>query len=406
MKNYLLTQVSDRALIRDLKSLVMQDRAATAAMLAHIAEVDSRKLYVPAGYSSMHVYCVEELRFSDETAYKRIRVARNARRFPSIFTALAEGRLNLSSVILLAPYLTESTVDLIEAAAHKKNCEIQTLLAERFPQPDLPTRMEVVGAASPPPMRDAQLAVRPVVDPTLPEIGVQLAEPVTTSKHQAGPADELASSQPEALPEQFVQPLSCQLAVRPVEASTSRPRVTPIAPDRVALQVTVSQRAADNLQYAQELLGFRIEHGDIAEVLERALDALIVELEKTKFAATGNPRATGRPVSKNERYIPSRVKRQVWKRDGGRCTFVSPTGHRCEYRRDLEFDHVEEFLRGGRSSVDNVRLLCRAHNQYMAECTFGAEFMRAKRQKARAAATVRAGTVSSPIGTASIQNAP
>ena len=49
----------------------------------------------------------------------------------------------------------------------------------------------------------------------------------------------------------------------------------------------------------------------------------------------------------------------------------------------LEFDHIHEFARGGESTADNVRLLCRAHNQYAAECTYGAEFMEAKRQEAQ-----------------------
>ena len=55
----------------------------------------------------------------------------------------------------------------------------------------------------------------------------------------------------------------------------------------------------------------------------------------------------------------------------------------------VEFDHIEAFARGGHATVDNVRLLCRAHNGYEAERTFGAEFMRHKRL---AAAEARAET--------------
>ncbi len=133
--------------------------------------------------------------------------------------------------------------------------------------------------------------------------------------------------------------------------------LTPIAPDRVALQLTVSQGTADKLQYARELLGFQIQHGDISEGLDRALDALITQLEKEKFAATGNPRASRRRTSPSERYVPSSVKRQVWKRDQGRCVFVSDSGHRCASREDLQFDHVEAVARGGRATISNVRLL-------------------------------------------------
>jgi len=58
---------------------------------------------------------------------------------------------------------------------------------------------------------------------------------------------------------------------------------------------------------------------------------------------------------------------------------VSESGHRCEACRPLEFDHVIEVARGGDTSVENLRLRCRAHNQFAAEQTFGKEFMRHKR---------------------------
>ena len=122
--------------------------------------------------------------------------------------------------------------------------------------------------------------------------------------------------------------------------------------------------------------------GDIAQVFERALDALVVQLEKQKFAATSRPR-TGPPrAAASPRYIPAHVRRTVWARDGAQCTFVGDNGRRCQARRLLEYDHVHEVARGGEPSVTGIRLRCRAHNQYQAECTFGAEFMCHKRQAA------------------------
>jgi hypothetical protein len=71
--------LSDDTLLRALSSLVSRDRSTTAALLAHIAEVDARKLYLPAGFPSMFAYCVGELRLSEDGASRRIRVARIAR---------------------------------------------------------------------------------------------------------------------------------------------------------------------------------------------------------------------------------------------------------------------------------------------------------------------------------------
>ena len=160
--------------------------------------------------------------------------------------------------------------------------------------------------------------------------------------------------------------------------------MSPLSAERYGLQVTIGQSAYDKLRYAQALLGHVVPSGDLAEVLERALDALIARLEKQKFAATSRP---GRQRSSADpRHIPAHVKRTVWLRDGAQCTFVSDAGHRCPSRARLEYDHVDPVARGGEATVDGIRLRCRAHNQYEAECAFGVGFMEAKREAARLAA--------------------
>src|SRR5829696_2539826 len=149
---YSLTHLSDQALLADLAVLVTADRQTTAALLAHIAEVDARRLYLPAACSSMHVYCMRVLHLAEDAALKRIRAARAARRFPQIFSAIADGRLHLSGVVLLAPHLADDNAEeLLAAAAHKSKAEIEVLLAQRCPRPDVPTRLEPVSAGSPMP---------------------------------------------------------------------------------------------------------------------------------------------------------------------------------------------------------------------------------------------------------------
>ena len=126
-----------------LAALVTVDRHTTAALLAHIAEVDARALYLPAACSSMHVYCMRVLHLAEDAAFKRIRAARAARRFPQIFGAIADGRLHASGVVLLAPHLTDDNADeLLAAASHLSKAEIEVLLAQRCPRPDVPTLLE------------------------------------------------------------------------------------------------------------------------------------------------------------------------------------------------------------------------------------------------------------------------
>jgi 5-methylcytosine-specific restriction endonuclease McrA len=148
--------------------------------------------------------------------------------------------------------------------------------------------------------------------------------------------------------------------------------------------VTLGQSAHDKLRYAQALLGHAVGPGAVADLLERALDALIAQEEKRKFAVGTRTR---KRTSKGEgRYIPAETRRAVFLRDGGKCTFVGDHGHRCESDDRIQFDHVIPEARGGRTTEDNLRLRCRAHNQYEADRVFGARFMQGRRDRARPAA--------------------
>jgi 5-methylcytosine-specific restriction endonuclease McrA len=174
----------------------------------------------------------------------------------------------------------------------------------------------------------------------------------------------------------------------PAAPTGDKSRLAPLAPERFGLQVTIGRSTQEKLRYAQSLLG--LGSGDLAALLDQALDALIERAEKRKFSATTRPHAGRRMTSTDSRRIPAQVKREVWKRDQGRCTFTSDSGHRCEARAHLEFDHVEPVARGGESSLANVRLRCRAHNQLEAERVFGAGFMHEKRESRRTTQARRA----------------
>src|SRR5262245_45246656 len=120
MQRYSLSQLSNEALRRGLSGAVAQERGDTAVVLAHIAEFDDRKLFLPAAYPSMYAYCLGELHLSEDAAAKRIQVARAARRCPAVFDALAEGRVHLSGLCLLAPHMKpENAAELLAAATHR-----------------------------------------------------------------------------------------------------------------------------------------------------------------------------------------------------------------------------------------------------------------------------------------------
>jgi 5-methylcytosine-specific restriction endonuclease McrA len=375
MLSYSRSHLANPALLRSLSDVVAKDRTTTAEMLALIAEVDRRRLYAGAGFESMYVYCVGHLRMSEDAAYKRIRAARASRRFPSILEAIGIGRLSLSAVVLLARHLRrispEAGTELLSAAEGKSRSELELLLAERFPQPDVPSRVQQL----PPQGVTGQLAPGPV----------QVATDGLVPTADAGPAPQACAAQtaafegPQQLPGAPAGAAPATLAPASSTPALTHPRLTPLSPGRFAVQLTMSQQTHDKLRYAQSLLGHAVPSGELAEVLDRALDALIANLEKHKFAAAERPRKSR--GSSNERHIPAAIKRAVWKRDGGRCTYVSEDDHRCDARKLLEYDHEQPLARGGRTSLANLRLRCRTHNQLEAERTFGAGFMEAKRER-------------------------
>ena len=414
MERYARSHLANQTVLDYLATHLAQNRGSTADLLADLAEIDERRLYRPAGYESMYEYCVGALHLSEDAAFKRIRAARAARRFPAIFPAVADGRLSLTAVVLLAPYLIEATADeLLAAAVHQTRAEIERLLAARFPKADLPTLVQSIPSAVPvgqlSPGTVGTLDAQPVRGPvgaladqlSPGTVGMLEAQPVPWPA--GAPADQLS-------PGTVVTPaaLGTTLQAEPVEAQLSpeivagpRSRVQPLAPQRFGVQFTMSQSEYDDLCYAQALLGHQVPAGDVAPVFARALKALIPQLERQKFAATPKPRPGHRASRAETRHIPAEVKRAVWERDGGQCTFVSPTGHRCSARTRLEFDHVEAFARGGEATVSGIRLRCRPHNQFAAERTFGTEFMRNKRLAAaerRVAGTARVRAAAEGVG--------
>jgi hypothetical protein len=82
--------------------------------------------------------------------------------------------------------------------------------------------------------------------------------------------------------------------------------VSPLAPDRYEIRFTVSAQTREQLRLAQDLLRHAIPTGDLAEVIDRALAALLEDLARKKFAATERPRAS-RGTAPGSRDIAAKV---------------------------------------------------------------------------------------------------
>jgi len=343
------TALSDRELLARLDVLAAKEREASAELVVHLAALDSRPaLYAAQGCSSLFSYCTRVLRLSEDAACNRIDAARACGRFPPILDLLASGALSLTSVRLLGPHLTpENHGAVLARASGLRRREIEALVAELAPQPDVPSSLRKLPGLT--------VSASPASRATL--AGLTTSEP---------PAPVPPTPAP------FIPAF-------PI----ARPIVKATAPQRYRLQFTIGQETHDKLRRLQALLRREVPDGDPAVLFDRALSLLLEKTEKVKLGAASRPRPAIRPAAdasartaavrsrRLTRYLPRAVKRTVWKRDDGQCAFVSATGRRCDERTFLEYHHLQPWAWRGPATVENIALRCRHHNQYEGELIFG-----------------------------------
>jgi hypothetical protein len=334
----LASGLSDQDLLARVGALAGKEREATAELVAHLAALDDRpSLYAAGGYGSLFDYCTQVLRLSEDATCNRIQAARACRDFPVILDLLVSGGMSLTSVRMLRPHLTPENHEAVLArACGRSRRQIEALVAELAPRPDVPSSVRKLPTATPPPTL--------MLAPTLP------------------------ATRAEA-------------PIAPPLAATRRPIIETTAPERYRVQFTIGKDSHDKLRRVQALLRREIPDGDPAAIFDRALSLLLEKVEKAKVAAAAKPRAP-RPIRPGtdwqlrtpivpSRDVPRQVQRAAWRRDGGQCGFVAPDGHRCTERAFLEFHHIRPYALGGWATVENISLRCRRHNQYEAELVFG-----------------------------------
>jgi hypothetical protein len=369
-----LDSLSDDVLLAQVAEMIGRTRRVEAELISHLAEVDRRRLYLREACPSMHVYATARLHLSDAEAYLRITAARVSRRFPMVLDMLADGRVHLSAIARLAPHLRDDNAEsLLARSAHRSKREIEMLVAELAPRPDVPSRMRLlpappaaratVGAGQPRPdgvsCREVADGATPVVDRTVP-----IAMPA---------APIMASS-------------GAPMAVTDTPPPAAAAVVAPLAPCRYKVQFTASGELHHKITRARALLRHQIPDGDLGALFDRAMTLLLRDLERTRFAGTEAPRKAAHDVdpTPSSRRIPDPIKRAVWTRDEEQCTYRDRAGRRCPSRERLEFHHLIPYGQGGDHSPSNLTLRCAAHNAFQADLDFGAGFMAVKRHGSRA----------------------
>ncbi len=332
-----IAELPDDLLLDRVRELAARARLSTAELVAHLAEVDLRRLYLGRGCSSMFTYCTEVLHLSESAAYTRIEVARAVRRLPRLLQLLADGSLSLTAIRRLASVLTTANFDrVVLAARHRTAREVDELIARERPKSNVPSTIRRLP-------RQAELVSRRVAN--------------------------RASREPRA----DDQSLGFNSVISPT-LDRDRASIQPLATERHRVQFTASGEMRDRIQRLQDLLRHRIPDGDIAAVIDTALIELLAKLEQQKCGAASERKARRDRLDADTaaskpptRTIPRALRLAVWRRDAGRCAFVSTEAKRCSATGFLEFHHVAAFARGGGTTAANLELRCRAHNVYEAE---------------------------------------
>lgn len=266
-----LAHVPERELLERFADLVQQDRANTAQLLAHIAEIDERKLWAMHACSSMFAFCMERFHMSESMTAKRIWAARTARRFPVIMAMVARGELHLSGVNQLAKHLTEANHrSLLERAKHKSSREIDVLLAELAPRPDVPSRVR-----------------------GLPSPRTESAAPVRGSTREARADEQCAASCLPAVAD-VPEPAPVAGAFKP---AAGYKQIVALAPKRYKIEITVDQDTHDRLRSLQDLLRHQLSNVDPATIVSRAIELLLDDTLKKNAAVTKAARPRREPSS-------------------------------------------------------------------------------------------------------------
>jgi hypothetical protein len=392
-------ELSDAELLAATRSLAGRSNHLLAALLTHLGEVEARGIHRTCACSSLYTYCIYELRFSEDEAFRRVAAARVVRRFPAVWDAVAAGELHLTGLLMLGPHLTEENLtEVLLRAKHRTKKEIARLVRQLDPLPEVPPRIEPLGPA---PARVVPSA------PTWEEF-VGSLRPVRELPSGERPRDWTENANDiEAETAPLAEPQSYTLL-----ASAGLP--VPLSPERYRVQFTAGQEYVALVEEARALLSHSAPRTTLDEIQLRAMRALVVELKRQKYAVTARPqkprraaptraepvdagsstadleagaeRETGsaqmsesEPESEHPRrrgrHIPASVRRAVFARDEGRCTYADGSGRRCAETHRLEFHHLRAFAQGGEHTAANLALRCRPHNALAAEEDFGRELI-------------------------------
>ena len=345
-----LTELSNRELIGQLEKLVAQEKETTSEIIRNLAEVEIRKLHLELGYSSLFDYVTKGLGYSESAALRRIKVARAGAKVPQIFNYLAEEKVSLSALDVSSGVLIkEDGVKVLEELKGKTREEAECVAASFSPVTPQSTKDKIkkIVISSPDPETD---------------LFFQSEEFPTNSLRirSGGKLEKFKIS--FSVGEEFMEKLK-----------RAQDLMFEGNPDDLLLE-----------NFFGEALDLYVQKHCPKEKLKRReeREAKKEQQADTEISSTSKDNTRSQPLT---RYIPSAMRDKVLQKDNYQCSYVSLNGTRCRCKTTLEVDHIKPFGIGGKTELDNLRVLCASHNLHAARKVFGAEFIAARIEHKKAA---------------------
>ncbi len=411
-----------RQFARHLATLLENERAALVRFLLALVEFDGRRLWADLGYASLFDFLHRELGMSTGAAFYRKTAVALIHRFPEVADALADGRLCITSLGAVAKVVTpENARDVLPRFFHRSRREAREVAAAIAPDTAPPHRDVITTVASDTIVPvDVSASRRDAADlpgsDVLPNAGAAAPDSDAAARTTSGDVSgrELRVAPPSGS--------ELRMELRRVPAAD---HVEPLTASLRRLHMTVSERWVRKLDALRAALSHSHPAGRAEEITEYALDVALEHIarkngvtakrrrsaasvdvaaadppEKGRAKATRRPsqsrvvrerrrnppqrnvavnaaapRTPARPGGSAREHIPAEVRRRVNERDGGRCQWKLHDGTLCGSNVRVQLDHVHPVALGGKSTIDNLRLLCARHNQLAARRAFGEAWM-------------------------------
>ena len=394
-------KLSNQQLLSQTKFLVQKERNTHIQVLHHLEEIGSRKLYLELGFSSLFDYAVKELGYSEGAAYRRIKAMKLCRDLPDTENRLQSGKLSLSSASQLQAFF-EKQAKKIKTEKSKKEIKLFnqseenkktygnlkiaqsdfTIFHQGFSVEDqkgnessislsVEEKQDLVKRAEGCSTR-ATMKLLSEADPFL-SVSKEQARFLGNGKVEIKLViDESSHKKLEEL-KSLLSHKSSVLSHGELLSILLEEALEKHDPRRKKIRKTTQKEIVTSAQkWESKSINNKQSHKPIVTSAQKLRAQQVNRLEATspqKWECRGRSKTKAKQI---HRAIPSYLRKHIWERDEGQCTYVYPeTKRKCSSKHLLQIDHIKPFSLGGKSEADNLRLLCAGHNQLRSEKTFG-----------------------------------